>query len=136
MTSTIGKGFNMGILSLTWLLAAPTAWASSSASGEEWLSITDAVEPNILFVVDLSSHMSEPCAYGGDGEVDEGFTLGTSCQRGLGGCAREGVTVCARDGDGTRCDAEEGTPEEERCDELDNDCDGDAQEGFDANMCQ
>ncbi len=61
----------MGLLSLTWLLSSATAWADSSAAGEEWLSITDAVEPNILFVVDLSSHMAEPCAYGGDGEVSE-----------------------------------------------------------------
>jgi hypothetical protein len=47
-----------------------TALAASSSSGEEWLSVTDAVEPNILFVVDLSSQMAEPCAYGGDGDVD------------------------------------------------------------------
>ena len=40
-----------------------------------------------------------------DGEIDEGFTLGASCQRGLGVCAREGVTTCAEGGDGTRCEA-------------------------------
>jgi hypothetical protein len=61
----------MGVLSATWLLSASAAWATSSSAGEEWLSITDAVEPNILFVVDLSSHMGEPCAFGGDGEVGD-----------------------------------------------------------------
>ena len=61
----------MGIASLLVLWTHSAALASSSSSGEEWLAITDAVEPNILFVVDLSSHMAEPCAYGGDTEVDE-----------------------------------------------------------------
>jgi len=46
------------------------AWASSSSAGEEWLSLTDAAEPNILFLVDLSSQMAEPCEYGGDEDVD------------------------------------------------------------------
>ena len=62
-------GMGMGIIG--WLSFGATAWAGSSSSGEEWLAITDAVEPNILFVVDLSNHMKEPCAYGGDGDVDD-----------------------------------------------------------------
>jgi len=61
----------MGIASLLVLGTHSMALASSSSSGEEWLAITDAVEPNILFVVDLSSHMAEPCEYGGDSEVDD-----------------------------------------------------------------
>jgi hypothetical protein len=61
----------MGWVSLWSVLAPSIALAGSSSSGEEWLTITDAVEPNILFVVDLSNHMKEPCAYGGDGEVDD-----------------------------------------------------------------
>ena len=63
------RGMGMGIIG--WLTLSTTAWGSSSSSGEEWLAITDAVEPNILFVVDLSNHMQEPCAYGGDGDVDD-----------------------------------------------------------------
>ena len=60
----------MGIVTAISLWTTSVAMAGSSSSGEEWLTITDAVEPNILFVVDLSSHMKEPCAYGGDGDVD------------------------------------------------------------------
>jgi len=60
----------MGIVTAISLWTTSVAMAGSSSSGEEWLTITDAVEPNILFVVDLSSHMNEPCAYGGDGDVD------------------------------------------------------------------
>ena len=67
--STMKDSMRMGLISL---LAAwgGTALAGTSSSGEEWLAITEAVEPNILFVVDLSSHMSNPCEYGGDGDVD------------------------------------------------------------------
>lgn len=65
------KGVGMGMGIIGWLTLSATAWGASSSSGEEWLAITDAVEPNILFVVDLSNHMQEPCAYGGDGDVDD-----------------------------------------------------------------
>ncbi len=40
------------VLGLLGLGASSGAWASS-ASGEEWLTLTDAAPPNILFVVDL-----------------------------------------------------------------------------------
>ena len=63
------KGMGMGIIG--WLTFSATAWGRFFWLGEEWLAITDAVEPNILFVVDLSNHMQEPCAYGGDGDVDD-----------------------------------------------------------------
>ena len=48
----------MGLLGL---VLAPEARASSSATGEEYLSTTEAVEPNILFVIDLNSTMADPC---------------------------------------------------------------------------
>jgi hypothetical protein len=35
--------------------------AGSSAGGEEFLSITEAVEPNIIFLVDMSKNMADPC---------------------------------------------------------------------------
>ena len=70
-----------------------------------------------------------------DGEVDEGFMyidldgeeleLGDDC--GIGACAG-GSVVCSEDGSAAECDGDE--PEEETCDELDNDCDGETDEGF------
>jgi len=49
--------------------ASSSAWASSAA-GEEWLTLTDAAPPNILFVVDLSNQMTNPCEWGGDESFD------------------------------------------------------------------
>ncbi len=68
-----------------------------------------------------------------DGEEDNGFDgLGTSCFRGDGLCRRAGVRVCNpddRSGDPI-CDAVPGEPEDEACNFLDDDCDGDADEDF------
>ena len=67
-----------------------------------------------------------------DGEVDEDHQLGAICQVGAGQCVRTGVTVCD-DEDGTVvCNAEPGAPEFEQCDGLDNDCDEQIDEDFEA----
>ncbi|MET0385482.1 MAG: MopE-related protein [Polyangiales bacterium] len=56
-----------------------------------------------------------------DNVVDEGFALGSSCGVQVGECA-QGVTVCNPTG-GVTCENAKG-PSDERCDGLDNDCDG------------
>lgn len=43
------------------VLSSSAAEASSSSTGEEYLATTEAVEPNILFVLDLNSTMASPC---------------------------------------------------------------------------
>jgi hypothetical protein len=67
-----------------------------------------------------------------DGEVDENFpALGESCSLGMGACASSGTIVCSDDGE-TACDAEPSAPGDELCgDVIDNDCDGEIDEGFD-----
>ncbi|MGK0360111.1 MAG: YD repeat-containing protein, partial [Bradymonadia bacterium] len=67
-----------------------------------------------------------------DRSTDEGFDgLGDACTSGLGICARQGTTQCFVDGSGTGCNAQPGPPEaNERCDNLDRDCDGSATNGF------
>jgi len=65
-----------------------------------------------------------------DGVADNGFTLGQACSAGTGQCQAAGVTVCSANGAGTTCNAVPGSPAAETCDDLDNDCDGVADNGF------
>ncbi len=66
-----------------------------------------------------------------DGELDEGFDVGTMCSAGVGACAVDGVKQCSTDGLSTECSATPGTPGAELCgDSIDNDCDGSTDEGF------
>ncbi|MCA9539232.1 MAG: hypothetical protein KC620_10125 [Myxococcales bacterium] len=65
-----------------------------------------------------------------DGIADEGFAIGAACEVGVGACLVAGLTICSADGLATVCDARAGPPEDERCNTLDDDCDGQTDEGF------
>ena len=65
-----------------------------------------------------------------DGQTDEGFNLGVACSAGEGECARRGQTICAADALSAICGASPGQPVSERCDGLDNNCDGRVDDGF------
>ena len=60
-----------------------------------------------------------------DGAIDERFAeIDEACVVGVGGCVRAGRLVCALDALSTACSAVPGAPSAERCDGVDNDCNG------------
>ncbi|HPC91193.1 MAG TPA: MopE-related protein, partial [Myxococcota bacterium] len=66
-----------------------------------------------------------------DGDTDEDWPdKGKVCLAGQGQCQASGVYRCKSDGSGLECDAVEGTPTDEVCDYLDNDCNGVVDNGF------
>ena len=66
-----------------------------------------------------------------DGDTDEGFdNVGEVCVVGVGLCEKSGVFRCSADGQSTDCSVEPGIPSDERCDGLDNDCNGQIDERF------
>ena len=66
-----------------------------------------------------------------DGTIDEGFPgLGNVCSVGVGACKRFGVTKCTADATGTECSVTAGAPATEKCNGVDDDCDGTIDEDF------
>ena len=66
-----------------------------------------------------------------DGDIDEGFNVGASCfNNGVGICRRGGILACKADGSGTFCDAPTVMPQTEVCNGLDDNCNGQIDEGI------
>ena len=64
-----------------------------------------------------------------DGSSDEGFNLGNACTTGQGVCRRDGRLACDGAG-GVTCEAPGGEPQMERCNALDDDCNGQVDDGL------
>jgi len=65
-----------------------------------------------------------------DGVVDDPYVIGAECTVGDGACQAEGHRVCSADGQSWTCDADPLPPGVERCNGIDDDCDGETDEDF------
>jgi MYXO-CTERM domain-containing protein len=64
-----------------------------------------------------------------DGDIDEGFNVGGACTNGgVGACLRGGIWLCNAAG-GRTCDAPVVTPQPELCNNIDDNCNGQVDEG-------
>ena len=82
-----------------------------------------AVRPG---TVELCNGKDDNC----DGELDEGYVTGIPCAVGIGACAAEGSVVCSQDGKEVACNVAAGQPTEEKCNGVDDNCNGPIDEGF------
>ena len=99
-----------------------------SITSEPVVVVIDTDCPNGAFAAPEScDSLDNDC----DGSVDEGFITGEECEAGLGACLTTGFTVCSPDGSRAICDAVALPSSDELCDGIDNDCDGDVDDGFD-----
>ncbi|MBI1946262.1 MAG: putative metal-binding motif-containing protein [Deltaproteobacteria bacterium] len=92
----------------------PVSGTWACTADDRGLECSVSIDPSVE-ACDGSDNNGNSC-------VDEGFDLGSPCTAGAGACATSGVTVCNGAGDGVQCNATPGTPQAERCDNVDDDC--------------
>ncbi|MDI1430529.1 MopE-related protein [Polyangium sorediatum] len=68
-----------------------------------------------------------------DGTIDEGFNVGMACSAGVGACQTSGAFACLPNGT-SACNAISGEPGTETCNNIDDNCDGVTDDGFNVGM--
>lgn len=107
----------------------------AGACGQQGRTICSPDRSQVICSAQPGQAAIELCGNGADddcdGTVDEGFDNGQPCFNGLGVCRRDGRLVCSADRTNTVCNAAPERPGTELCEnDLDDDCDGDVDEGY------
>jgi subtilisin-like proprotein convertase family protein len=76
---------------------------------------------------ELCNGLDDDCS----GQADDDFPVGETCEVGQGVCHAAGVWICNGSGSAVLCEADAGSSSPERCNGLDDDCDGQTDDGFD-----
>jgi len=104
-----------------------TGVTACSADGQTLECSKTAPTPSVSNEIGLCNGLDDDC----DGGIDEDYpTKGDLCSVGEGVCRAFGNFICNAQHDGVTCNAVEGAPSGEVCDLLDNNCDGDTDDGF------
>lgn len=92
-----------------------TCYGKKSCSEGEWSC--DALVP----IKEICDSLDNNC----NDQIDESFpNLGKSCSVGVGSCNSSGIYVCSADKETTVCNVTPKQPTEEKCNGLDDNCDG------------
>jgi len=106
--------------------------AGKMICGDSGLALTCSAKPGEPSAEICGNKIDDDC----DGDIDtDAPGLGNACTNGLvGACSREGVTVCKGAAGEIACSALSVAPAKEICDGVDNDCNGETDEGV-QNQC-
>lgn len=121
------------------LLGGCTTNSTSLANTDAMVGSPDAVlmlPDAVLTLTDATQTPPEACNDtddDGDGRVDEGFGLDQPCEASIGRCLISGRNECAPDGT-QQCSALRHEVTQERCNGMDDDCDGKVDETFEVNV--
>ena len=106
--------------------------AGTGACQRDGMTICDGERGEVVCSAEAGAPADETCNAiddDCDGTADEGTGLGDACSVGIGACAANGAQICGPNG-GVICDAQAGEGRAEQCNGIDDDCDGNTDEGL------